>query len=200
MTSVRQDAWTQDEDLLLAETVLHYIREGGTQLQAFEEVGRRLSRTAAACGFRWNSYVRKQYKEAIEIAKKQRKEKKKETVARGGTEGLISAADASQKRLTWSDVIAFLQTYEQAAVDYQRIVDENRALKKDMEQLQQMVTKLQAEKEVLQKKLATIQEDYNSLIGIMERARKMVVLEEDEHAKKVKFQLERNGHLEKIEK
>jgi hypothetical protein len=39
MTSVRQDAWKQDEDLLLAEVVLRYIREGGAQLAAFEEVG-----------------------------------------------------------------------------------------------------------------------------------------------------------------
>ncbi|GCD82687.1 hypothetical protein PTHTG4_17490 [Parageobacillus thermoglucosidasius] len=28
MTSVRQDAWKQDEDLLLSEVVLRYIREG----------------------------------------------------------------------------------------------------------------------------------------------------------------------------
>ena len=39
MTTTRQDAWTQDEDLLLAEVVLRHIREGGTQLAAFEEVG-----------------------------------------------------------------------------------------------------------------------------------------------------------------
>lgn len=76
MSTSRQDAWTQDEDLLLAEVVLRYIRDGGTQLQAFEEVGKRLSRTAAACGFRWNSIVRKQYKSGIELAKKQRKEQK----------------------------------------------------------------------------------------------------------------------------
>lgn len=76
MTITRQDAWTQDEDLLLAEVVLRHIREGGTQLSAFEEVGRALTRTAAACGFRWNSYVRKQYQSGIELAKKQRKELK----------------------------------------------------------------------------------------------------------------------------
>src|SRR5690242_3202325 len=79
MSPTRQDAWSQDEDLLLAEVVLRYIREGGTQLQAFEEVGKRLSRTAAACGFRWNSYVRKQYKSGIELAKKQRKELKNQS-------------------------------------------------------------------------------------------------------------------------
>lgn len=51
MTSSRQDAWTHDEDLLLAEIVLRHIREGGTQLAAFEEVGKKLTRTSAACGF-----------------------------------------------------------------------------------------------------------------------------------------------------
>ncbi|WP_027408237.1 RsfA family transcriptional regulator [Anoxybacillus tepidamans] len=198
MTSVRQDAWTQDEDLLLAEVVLRYIREGGTQLQAFEEVGRRLSRTAAACGFRWNSYVRKQYKEAIELAKKQRKEKKKERAQLAQKAENLSEEKAV--KITWQDVISFLQTCQQASAHHQHVVDENRALKKDMEQLQQMITKLQMEKEQLQRELKAVQEDYRTFIGIMERARKMVVLEEEAQATKVKFQMDRNGNLEKIEK
>ncbi len=58
MATTRQDAWTDDEDLLLAEVVLRHIRRRlETQLSAFKEVGRHLSRTPAACGFRWNSYV-----------------------------------------------------------------------------------------------------------------------------------------------
>ena len=52
---VRQDAWTDENDLLLAETVLRHVREGSTQLNAFEEVGDKLNRTSAACGFRWNA-------------------------------------------------------------------------------------------------------------------------------------------------
>jgi prespore-specific regulator len=57
-----------------------------------------------------------------------------------------------------------------------------------MEQLQQMVTRLQLEKVALQKEFATTPEDYKAFIDIMERARKMVViLEEDEPARKVKF-------------
>ena len=65
MPSNRQDAWSPDEDLLLAEVVLRHIREGGTQLKAFEEVGKQLSRTPAACGFRWNSYLRKNIKKEL---------------------------------------------------------------------------------------------------------------------------------------
>lgn len=74
MNTTRQDAWTKDEDLLLAEIVLRYIREGKTQLEAFKEVAKQLSRTSAACGFRWNATIRKQYQHAIEFAKEARKE------------------------------------------------------------------------------------------------------------------------------
>src|SRR5699024_8872314 len=73
MNATRQDAWTDDEDIILAETVLRHIREGKTQLEAFKEVAKRLSRTSAACGFRWNATIRKQYQDAINTAKKERK-------------------------------------------------------------------------------------------------------------------------------
>ncbi|MEW5322554.1 RsfA family transcriptional regulator [Geobacillus thermoleovorans] len=174
MTGVRQDAWTKEEDELLANVVLQYIREGGTQLEAFAEVGRRLSRTAAACGFRWNSCVRKQYKEEIEQAKQERKMRKKETASTKESEGQAKVEAAVKSHLSWAEVLAFLQAEEQKARDARRTADENRALKNDMEQLQQMVTKLQMEKEALQKQLAAIQEEYNTLLAIMERARKMV--------------------------
>lgn len=74
MNTTRQDAWTKDEDVLLAETVLRYIREGKTQLEAFKEVAKKLSRTSAACGFRWNATIRKEYHNAIQFAKEARKQ------------------------------------------------------------------------------------------------------------------------------
>jgi prespore-specific regulator len=76
MTATRQDAWSEDDDLLLAEVILRHIREGSTQLAAFEEVGYKLGRTPAACGFRWNSTVRKKYESSIQIAKAQRQQLK----------------------------------------------------------------------------------------------------------------------------
>lgn len=76
MTKPRQDSWTKDEDILLAEIVLRYIRNGKTQLEAFKEAAKELSRTAAACGFRWNATIRKQHLEAIHLAKQNRKQTK----------------------------------------------------------------------------------------------------------------------------
>lgn len=72
----RQDAWTKEDDLLLAETVLRHIRSGSTQIKAFDEVGDAVNRTSAACGFRWNAEVRPNYEDAVQLAK-QRKELKR---------------------------------------------------------------------------------------------------------------------------
>lgn len=77
MTQTRIDAWDDEKDKLLLDTVLNHIRTGSTQLKAFEEVGEKLSKTAAACGFRWNSYVRKNHKEEIEQAKKDKTKQNK---------------------------------------------------------------------------------------------------------------------------
>lgn len=74
MNSSRQDAWTTSEDKFLADTILRYIKEGGTQLEAFKEVAEQLKRTPAACGFRWNANIRKIYEDQVEQAKRQRKD------------------------------------------------------------------------------------------------------------------------------
>jgi prespore-specific regulator len=201
MTTVRQDAWTQDEDLFLAEVVLRYIREGGTQLTAFEEVGRKLSRTSAACGFRWNSFVRKQYKQAIELAKKQRKELKKERPLTKVIEQEISEAQENTntgQTLSLSEVIQYLQTYEQSE-------DEQLSLKKQNQILQNKLVVLEAEnnsllktKREVEQQLELVKEDYKALIGIMDRARKMMMLQ-DEDETKVQFQMDRTGDLERVE-
>lgn len=77
MSKPRQDAWQQEADLLLADIVLRHIREGSTQLKAFEEAGYKMKRTAAACGFRWNAAVRHEFDEQVAEAKEARKEKLK---------------------------------------------------------------------------------------------------------------------------
>ncbi|MEY2191336.1 RsfA family transcriptional regulator [Neobacillus sp. BF23-41] len=209
MSPTRQDAWSQDEDLLLAEVVLRHIREGGTQLQAFEEVGKQLSRTSAACGFRWNSFVRKQYKSGIELAKKQRKELKKQPVSNEGetiqeavkVETVPSSmGNEPNSTITFSAVIQFLEGLHhkaQASSDYE--ADRKRSFEK-IKELEKKAFYLAAENERLSKNLKAIEEDYRSLIEIMERARKMVVLQDEDRQQKVKFQMDKNGNLERVEK
>ncbi|MEK4006414.1 RsfA family transcriptional regulator [Paenibacillus sp. FSL H3-0333] len=76
MTITRQDNWSADDDLTLAKTTIEYIKTGKTQLEAFEVTGKQLNRTPAACGFRWNSFLRKQYADAVSDAKTIRMELK----------------------------------------------------------------------------------------------------------------------------
>src|SRR3954463_16589268 len=216
MSTTRQDAWTQDEDLLLAEVVLRHIREGGTQLQAFEEVGKRLSRTAAACGFRWNSSIRKQYKSGIEVAKKQRKAVKKnpdgeiETIG-NKVESTFEHKDKVENKssqvvktdsaeFNFEDIISYLNKLYIRAIesaDYQ----ENLSLYEEkVKSLEQQLEHIYNEKNRLAKDLYEMEHDYKALIEIMERARKMVVLKEEEFAQKTRFQMDKNGNLEKLDK
>jgi prespore-specific regulator len=209
MSPTRQDAWSQDEDLLLAEVVLRHIREGGTQLQAFVEVGKQLTRTSAACGFRWNSYVRKQYKSGIELAKKQRKELKKQPVAHEGdrvqeqalVESVTSPPSFEQDNtVTFPTVINFLENLHKNAESSSSFkADRNKSVEK-IKELEKKIDYLAAENEKLSKNIKAIEEDYRSLIEIMERARKMVILQDQDKQQKVKFQMDKNGNLERMEK
>lgn len=79
---MRQDAWSRSDDDLLAKTVINYISSNKTQLTAFQEVGRELNRTAAACGFRWNSALRHNYRNEIKAAKEERMNNKTNTKIR----------------------------------------------------------------------------------------------------------------------
>jgi prespore-specific regulator len=208
MSSTRQDAWNQDEDLLLAEVVLRHIREGSTQLQAFEEVGKQLSRTSAACGFRWNSFVRKQYKSGIELAKKQRKEMKKQVTNLVEIDDQFDAVEEPLKNnpkpfewnFSFKQVLEYLTALNERAENFQLESEEKKKQQNNIKDLEKKIYHLAAENEKLSLELKTIQSDYRSLIEIMERARKMVVLQEEERQPKVKFQMDKNGNLERIEK
>jgi prespore-specific regulator len=207
MSPTRQDAWSQDEDLLLAEVVLRHIREGGTQLSAFEEVGKQLSRTSAACGFRWNSFVRKQYKSGIELAKKQRKELKKQSVPseKDLTVEIVSeetgtSISTRNEGVTFQSVLHFLENLHKKASAASSIEEAKEKSIQKIKELEKKSYSLVAENERLSKSLKAIEEDYRSLIEIMERARKMVVLQEEDRQQKVKFQMDKNGNLERIEK
>ncbi|MFE4896868.1 RsfA family transcriptional regulator [Peribacillus butanolivorans] len=205
MSLTRQDAWTQDEDLLLVEVVLRHIREGSTQLRAFEEVGKQVSRTSAACGFRWNSFVRKQYKSGIELAKKQRKEQAvKETefemetvVAEFKTIEHKTNEERENESITLQEVILYLTKMDELI---QLDSKEKERISEHSLLLEQENDRLQDENRLLKENLKVVEEDYRALMQIMERARKLSVLEDEKANPKVSFQMDKNGNLERVNK
>ncbi len=281
VSKIRQDAWSEEDDLLLAETVLRHVREGSTQLHAFEEVGDKLERTSAAVGFRWNAIVRKKYEQALKIAKKQRKERQR-ALARSQqqqpkpaaktvqpiqqvqtpqmhddetyhpeeffktpyTYDSNKAASASastpaaqtqpsyvqqpaaeapavsevspaaspvsyssrqpqatrEDGITLDEVIDFLTGLKRNGMASGKLVQENMELRLQMNELLQQNKVMKEQLSVLEKEHQTVQEDYQALIQIMDRARKMVLFQDEETNPNVSFRMDKNGNLEKLAK
>lgn len=239
---IRQDAWSEENDLLLAETVLRHVREGSTQLNAFEEVGDKLNRTSAACGFRWNAVVRHQYEKALDLAKKQRKQRQRMLgkehsgkkkllyqppmpLLEATFEELETAppfmdnqeiqgvgADASECRelmpysgpavpsqtgINLEQVISYLQSLNASEFRSEVLRSENERLKREIGDLKKQNEKLSARVNDLEENSETMQEDYETLMKIMNRARKLVLFEEEERPTTT-FKMDRNGNLEKM--
>ncbi len=219
MVASRQDAWTDDDDLVLAEVTLRHIREGGTQLAAFEEVGQRLGRTAAACGFRWNSTVRKRYEAAIAIAKSQRQQLKKsgrlpaftefaedDYVAKSSTnqpavEEVASHSASTLATVTMQDEEQQLDNAIRILMKHKDVVRRVKHLERELEQKEVEIKELQEANSKMKKELDSVQnvnEDYKALLQIMDRARKLAFLKEEEPSKPV-FKMDANGNLERVE-
>jgi prespore-specific regulator len=245
---VRQDAWTDEDDLLLAETVLRHVREGSTQLNAFEEVGDKLNRTSAACGFRWNAVVRHRYEKALQLSKKQRKQKNRilgkeqggkkkllytppvtpleelETMVEVGEMDMVEVGDFNietelpnyqisqptpkptpqpqyvqrdSANLTMDMVINFLQNVGHSSIQKDALKSENARLSLEIAELKKRNAELEAKVQELEQQTDMVQEDYETLMKIMNRARKLVLFEEEERPA-TKFKMDRNGNLEKV--
>lgn len=233
----RQDAWTEENDLLLAETVLRHVREGSTQLNAFEEVGDKLNRTSAACGFRWNAVVRQQYEKALDLAKKQRKQRQRLLGKdQGGKKKLLyqppvpslediqapvldnvngeETIDSSEldlkegqavtkevveygNEINLGKVIGYLQQLQHSEFHSEILRSENERLKRELNDLKTENKELAQKVEELENTSVTMQEDYETLMKILNRARKLVLFDEEERPSTT-FKMDRNGNLEKL--
>jgi len=216
MTAIRQDAWSDEDDLILAEVTLRHIREGSTQLTAFEEVGEKIGRTAAACGFRWNSFVRKKYEAAIQIAKAQRQKRNQQkkhsafAAAVSANTAVLDHSDHAKTHDSFSEesisidaVIRFLRQWKGT---YQEMSRHIRHLEKELSEKQDELERLRGENDVLNKQVNEVEtdyrvvnDDYKALIQIMDRARKLAFLAEEEDESKPRFKMDANGNLERID-
>ena len=202
MVKVRQDAWLEENDILLAETVLRHVREGSTQLSAFEEVGDALNRTAAACGFRWNAVVRREYEKELAEAKKERKQamrvlgadfKRRSQQLYSPLQGVDQAEKAAVplSALSLDTVIAYLiRLHHTGGGD-----SETLRWRQTAKMANDKVETLQKEIDKLKQENNTLRNDYEQFVQIMNRARRLVTLEDDADRTAPVFKMERNGNL-----
>nr|WP_106783427.1 RsfA family transcriptional regulator [Lysinibacillus timonensis] len=202
MVKIRQDAWLKENDELLAEAVLRHVKEGSTQLNAFEEAGDALNRTAAACGFRWNAVVRRLYEKELAEAKKERKERMRVLGMNGRrrNQGVYLLPNTPSNEETKSIplsalnldiVIAYLLRLQHnsgsdnEATKWRQIAN---AATEKMKELERKIKQLETENK-------EIRDDYEQFVQIMNRARRLVTLEEDEQRIAPVFKMEKNGNL-----
>lgn len=200
MSKVRQDAWLEENDELLAEAVIRHVTEGSTQLNAFEEAGDALNRTAAACGFRWNAVVRKAYEEQLAEAKKERKERMRVLGAparrRSTNMFTINNSDTDSKSIPLSAlsldiVIAYLLRLQHSG----EIGNESSKWRQLVHVTSEKNKKLEKTIAQLEEENRAIRKDYEQFVQIMNRARRLVTLDEEEERIAPVFKMEKNGNL-----
>lgn len=135
MRANRQDAWTKEEDMLLANNVIDYIKKGYTQLESFKYVAKQLNRTPAACGFRWNATIRKRYTLEIEAAKQARKKSHYEGANDIPACEVSSSVKTVDQAIQWLEKLK-IETKNQTQVardaNYNEQIEENKLLKEEI--------------------------------------------------------------------
>ena len=177
-TIYRQDAWKQEEDTLLAETVINHIRAGNTQLSAFKEVGEKLSRTSSACGFRWNSKIRKIYEKEVSQAKQSiiRPRSTRVTPLPNNAKNDEVHTKESAINISFNEVLDFLQALYHDSVKLKQLQVEQNVKTQTIEDLNKQIQKLTLKNAMLSEEIEKLESDYKLLMEIMERARQMAML------------------------
>ena len=107
------------------------------------------------------------------------------------------AAKQSTAGLSLDSVIDYLQNFHHSNLQNEALKSENERLKREISELRKQNEEMAAKIEGLTQNTETIQEDYETLMKIMNRARKLVLFEEEERPA-TKFKMDRNGNLEKV--
>src|SRR5690606_21928743 len=162
------------------------------------------------------SCVRKRYEDAIQISKQQRQKRnymKKQAAVAVPQVSSLSVFEAEDRRMkgdfasleegiSIDAVIRFLKSWKTTFHDLSRQVkmfekelkdrdDELHHLRSENERLSNEVNNAQSD-------YRTVNDDYKTLIQIMDRARRLTVLSSEEEVKP-RFKMDANGNLERIE-
>ncbi|WP_090820667.1 hypothetical protein [Paenibacillus sp. yr247] len=163
----REDSWNDVHDKELAKTVLTHIRNGSTQLAAFEEVASRINRTQSACGFRWNKELRKQYENEVLEAKQNRSKQKPVKKEREifVTVSNVSA-DSPSVPVSYNEALKQIIILANEQIQkYNELLQENIELREEINNL-----KSQKQQEVPE---GLAKEDLDAFLQIMKRAKSL---------------------------
>lgn len=143
----RSDKWTKEHDEFLKETVLSHLKEGKTQMFAFEAAADELQRTKAACQFRFNSTLRPHLKDEMEQIKQNNLKQQKEKTTIKDLTVTQQAPQESQLQLESSKQISLetvLEDLKYLVSREKKLEEENERLLNENKQLKNLINKLES--------------------------------------------------------
>jgi prespore-specific regulator len=109
----------------------------------------------------------------------------------------------TEETISIEAVIRFLRHWK---VTYQDMTRHTRNLEKELHETQEQLDRIKKENDRLNKQYNVVEtdyrvvnDDYKALIQIMDRARKLAFLVEEDEENKSRFKMDANGNLERIE-
>ncbi|MDZ5470862.1 Myb-like DNA-binding domain-containing protein (plasmid) [Bacillus sp. 31A1R] len=122
----RKDAWTEEDDQFLYETVMEYTQNGDSKASAYRKASDVLGRTVTACAYRWNRQLK--HKMKINHIKEVSSDQKEESLC---TELMVIETNHSElESIQLDDVIQFLIDYNKQNEGIQ-MEYENKGLKEE---------------------------------------------------------------------
>lgn len=169
---VRKDSWSTEEDKMLVETVLSYVKQKKRQVDAFVEVGEKLKRTKSATAFRWNNRLRKDYEKELKSAlgKASRKAKIDKVEVAHSKEKEIKAAavvakDVEKRSVTIDDLISYLQLIKEEKNN------ENEVSGEAYYEIQEEKNEVELRLKELEKRYMSLYEDYEVIMSFAEKVK-----------------------------
>lgn len=212
--NLQGDIWNDEDDKLLVETILQFVKEGKTVINGCREMEEKTEgrRTTSASKFRWFTKLVHQYRAAYELAKeegKKVKEVKKKKLNKGERfEEIVETVfqddtPAIEREIDADDFIILAKKFKQqqmSKIEEAKQFEKNQAINQrkvsDLEkELKQTKAELKDTIEMLQLK----QKDYQNILEALNVLKKAGIQITIPEPSKTRYSIGKNGLVEKAE-
>lgn len=202
-----------ENDNKLLKLMTFYLNYGLSVYEALANSSKELGMTYAQCRNRWYKKVKFKYEEMKGQLDNQNNETIQLNLNDDDKNLELSKKDVDLFIIKISNLIQlnkelqeYKQKYDESVNKMIDIQKENAELKREKEELNQMLETLKRKNKILKKKLnkleqekKEIEDDYNSLLKIINKARELSLSEIENESTTIKFKMDKNGNLEKID-
>lgn len=206
--NLQGDIWTEEDDALLAESVLRNVREGNTVMDGCRELEVKTEgkRTASASKFRWFTKLVEQYKAGYELAKaegakikaaKKRKTNKGERYKEIVEEVFESNISPVEKVIEPDDFIVLAKKFKEQQMkrksEQNNQEKEINELKRKNDRLEKDIKELKNEVNWYSDMVVAKQKDYNKLIEALQTLKNLGISINIPAAESPKYIVDKQG-------